>query len=137
MDKRFNLPGSNISFVNYDRITIHTQPGVTDDYPLPFIIINDRYTEFIPREHTRSLEEAAALAEGMLTNRIIREFDFAADIIDKQVNFYETPEGLLVDALITTNERIDKAVPIGMGEPGHPTSKPADESVPSENPPSA
>jgi hypothetical protein len=43
----------------------------------------------------------------MVNARIIREFDFAADIIDKSIALQETEDKLVVKALITTNERID------------------------------
>ena len=48
----------------------------------------------------------------MVNNRILREFDFQADIVEKRVGLHEVPDGLFVDALIITNERIDRAVPI-------------------------
>ena len=109
---RVNIPRGGISFDSYDRITTRYQPGIGGDYPLPFIIITDRYSEFTWAERTRTLEEAVELADRLLTNRILREFDFGIDIIGRQVELFETPEGLLVVALITTHERIDKQVPI-------------------------
>jgi hypothetical protein len=112
-DKRIKLPGSSLSFASYDKITNRLQPGVSGNYPLPVIFIATRYDEFISVPYTRSTEEAMDLADRLLTGRIIREFDFGADIIDKEVRYYETPDGLLLDALITTNERIDAAVPVG------------------------
>jgi len=111
-DVRVNIPRGGISFESYDRITTRHQPGVGGNYPLPFILIADRYSEFTWTERTRTIEEAAELADRMLTNRILREFDFGIDIIDRQVELFEAPEGLLVVALITTHERIDKQVPI-------------------------
>jgi hypothetical protein len=64
------------------------------------------------------------MAGRMLTNRILREFDFSADIIGKDMQIYETPEGLWVEALITTNERIDAAVPInGFAQPFEDTAE--------------
>jgi hypothetical protein len=60
----------------------------------------------------RAPDEARALAERMVNARIIREFDFAADIVGKSVAMEETPSGLKVKALITTNERIDVESPI-------------------------
>jgi similar to stage IV sporulation protein len=122
--KRFSLPalwplGGSASFESYDKITNRFQPGVESDYPFPFIWIRNRYDEFVPETRTRGLEEAMATAERMLTGRIIREFDFSADIVDKEMKFIDTTEGLHVEALITTIERIDAAVPINTRqEPG-------------------
>jgi len=109
---RVNFPRGGISFNSYDRITTHHQPGVGGDYPLPFILIADRYSEFTPTQRTRTIGEAMELADRMLTNRILREFDFGIDIIDRHVELSETPEALLVKALITTHERIDTQIPI-------------------------
>ena len=125
-----NILFGRISFESYDKIVSHVQPGATSDYPLPFIWTVVTYREFIPETHHRSIEGAKALADRIITERIIREFDFHADIIDKQVQFIERPDQLIVYALITTNERIDKAVPIestvgeinsrGVNEPNKP-----------------
>jgi similar to stage IV sporulation protein len=116
--KRIALPALNTSpgMDSYDKITQRWQPGVAGDYPLPFIWVATRYDEFVPVTRTRDADAAKALADRMLTGRILREFDFAADIIGKEVTFRETPQGLHVEALITTNERIDAAVPINTNE---------------------
>jgi hypothetical protein len=58
------------------------------------------------------LEEAMELAERMVTGRIVREFEFEADIVDKKIEFSEGRGVLNVSALITTNERIDTVVPL-------------------------
>jgi len=107
-----NFPRGGISFESYDRITTRHQPGVGGDYPLPFILIAEHYTEFAWVQQTRTMDEAAELADRMLTNRILREFDFGIDIIDRQVELFETEDALVVRALITTHERIDQQVPI-------------------------
>jgi similar to stage IV sporulation protein len=109
---RINLPGGGNSFESYDRITTHKQIGAGGDYPLPFVLVTEKYLEFIPEPRERSVEEAKILAERMITSRIIREFDFAIDIIDRQMNFHETPDALHVKTLIVTHERIDKQIPI-------------------------
>ena len=90
----------------------YVQPGASGDYPLPFIWITATYREFTPETRYRSVEQAMAMADRVITDRVIREFDFHTDIIDKQVEFIELPDKLAVSALITTNQRIDKAVPI-------------------------
>ena len=107
-----NLFHGRISYTDYDKIVSYTQPGASGDYPLPFIWTRVVYREFIPETRHRTIEEAKALADRIITEHIIREFDFEADIIDKQIQFEEQPDQLVVSALITTNQRIDKAVPI-------------------------
>lgn len=112
---RLGIP-RRIPFESYDRTTTRNQPGVGSDYPLPFILITDRYAEFTWETRTRTIEEAAALADTMLTNRIMREFDFGIDIIDRHVELQETTDALVVAARITTHERIDQQVPINTAQ---------------------
>jgi similar to stage IV sporulation protein len=114
---RINLPGGGNSFESYDRITTYNQIGAGGDYPLPFVLVTERFTEFTPTPRTRTAEDAQELAERMITSRLIREFDFAIDIVDRQIIFNETQNGIHVSALITTNERIDRQVPIAVPTP--------------------
>ena len=111
-NRRINLPGGGNSFASYDRITTYHQPGVAGNYPMPVVLATTIYSEFVPTPRTRTAEEAKALADRMITGRIIREFDFGIDIVSRQVEFEETETGLRVSALIITHERIDKQVPI-------------------------
>jgi len=111
-NNRLNLPGGGNSFASYDRITTHKQIGASGDYPLPFVIITERYYEFTPTPRKRTPEQAAELAERILNSRIIREFDFATDIINREITLRQSDDALHVSALITTHERIDKQVPI-------------------------
>ncbi|MCL2456861.1 MAG: sporulation protein YqfD, partial [Defluviitaleaceae bacterium] len=104
------------SFESYDRITTHKQIGASGNYPMPFVFVTERFSEFVLSPRTRTFEEAKDLAERMITGRIIREFDFAIDIISRETEFTETPEGLLSTTLITTHERIDKQIPIRVNE---------------------
>jgi len=107
-----NLPGGGNTFASYDRITTHHQPGVSANYPMPFVLAVTHYSEFAWEPRTRTVEEAKDLAERMITGRIFREFDFAIDIVDRRVDFHETADALQVRALIVTHERIDRQVVI-------------------------
>jgi len=111
-NRRLPIPGRSIGFDSYERITTRHQPGSGGDYPMPIVLITNHYAEFIPETRTRTIDEAKELAERMVTGRIIREFDFAIDIISREITFEESPSGLAVNALITTHERIDKQVKI-------------------------
>jgi similar to stage IV sporulation protein len=110
---RLNLPGDDISFRNYDKITRRNQWGVSNNYPLPVIFVTEEYREYYEEERVRTPEEAKALAEQMLTAYILRAFDFETDIVEKIIEYDETSqEVLIVNATVITNERIDKTVPI-------------------------
>ena len=112
--RSFVIPSAAVSFDSYDRVTTRYQPGVGGDYPLPFVLITNHYIEFTPNEKNRTIEEAKELADQMITGRIIREFDIAIDIIGREIQFTESEDALTVNALITTHERIDKQIPIGV-----------------------
>jgi similar to stage IV sporulation protein len=100
------LPEKEVPFVSYDKAVRRDQLKFGEDYPLPVILCKETFKEFSLVKLKRTPEQAKDLAEKMINARIIREFDFAADIIDKSVAMEETDTGLLVKALITTNERI-------------------------------
>ena len=109
---RINLPGGSHSFPSYDKITTHHQPGAGGNYPLPLVLVYTHFYETVAQPRTRTVAEAKDLAEGVLTARIIRELDFAIDIVERRVDFYETPDALQVRAMVITNERIDRQIPI-------------------------
>lgn len=115
-NKKINLIGKKIKFDNYDKNTSRKQLKLTDKYPLPLILVRDEYVEFTPIELKYTIEEAKELSQKILTNRLIREFNFNADIIGKDINYTKTEEGLEVKALITTLERIDEFQEIDMSE---------------------
>jgi similar to stage IV sporulation protein len=112
MGYTFNLFRIGPEMLNFDRFTKRTQLNFGENYPLPVIIFKHTYRDFTPITLTRTVDEAKELAGRMINSRIIREFDFAADIIDKSVAIQELPDQIIVNALITTNERIDKEVPL-------------------------
>jgi len=110
----FIIFGKNISLINvdnyyanYDRITSMRQLKLGENYPLPIIMRTIEAREFTPIVKRYTPDQARESANRMITSRIIREFDFETDIIDKIVNFTDTANGLQVDALITVIERID------------------------------
>lgn len=114
---RINLPGGGNSFESYDRITTRKQIDAGGNYPLPFVLVTERFAEFVPQPRTRTPEEAMGLAKRMVTSRIICEFDFAIGIIGRQVTFRKTPDALHLSTLITAHERIDKQIPITVPSP--------------------
>ena len=109
---RINAPGGSHSFASYDKITTHHQPGVSGNYPLPLVLVSTYFYETVAVPRRRTLQEAKDLAAQIVTGRIIREFDFAADITERRMAFHETGDGLHIRALIITNERIDRQVAV-------------------------
>ena len=116
-----NIFYGRIPFDNYGKMISHVQLGTNVNYPLPFIWTTTTYNEFIPQTRQRTLDEAKIMADRIITERIIREFDFEADIINKQIHFEVQDNQLVVSALITTNERIDKSVPVESSLENPPT----------------
>jgi len=108
----FRLPGGQNPFASYDRVTTYHQPGVSGNYPLPFVLSRTVYSEFTWTPRTRTVEEAQDLADSMITGRILREFDFGIDIVERRVNFTQAGDAVRVTALLVTHERIDKQIAI-------------------------
>jgi similar to stage IV sporulation protein len=118
--KTLKLPSKPIEFASYDKVAKRDQLKFGEDYPLPVIFCADEYRQFNLVKLKRTPVEAKELAEKMVNARIIRELDIAADIIDKSVALEETATGIIVKALITTNERIDAQHPISSSPPPSP-----------------
>ncbi|MCL2499364.1 MAG: sporulation protein YqfD [Defluviitaleaceae bacterium] len=110
--REFQFPGTGNSFTDYDRIITRHQPGASGDYPLPFIWLTTHYAEFTLADRTRTMAQAYEMADRQLTTRILREFDLGIDIVEKRLIYEETTDALLVYALVITNERIDRIIPI-------------------------
>jgi similar to stage IV sporulation protein len=125
-NRRVHFPQGGIPFTEYDRITTYHQPGISGDYPLPVIWVTTHYAEFILQPRTRTMAQAYEMADRQLTVRILREFDFGVDIIEKRLLFEETPDALMVQALVITNERIDRIVPIEGASLWNPPTHPGE-----------
>ena len=106
INKELNLINSYNLYNNYDKITEKKQIKFGEDYPLPIIVSKYTFKEYIPQEVERSLEEMKELAAIIVNNRIIREFDFSWDVVEKQIEYKETLEGVEIKAVVITNEDI-------------------------------
>lgn len=107
-----NILNPSIPYENYDKITSRSQIGIGDNYPLPIIVIKDEYRSFKNVEVKRNLEQMLEVSQIMVNNRIIREFEFETDVVDKRIEYTETPDGLEIQAVVTTIEEIGEAHPI-------------------------
>jgi len=106
LNKELNFLRYSNLYANYDRITSKTQLGFGENYPLPILISRHTYKEFEPYTVERSLEEMRELAAITVTNRIIREFDFDTDVVEKIIEYEQTVDGIQVRATVITNESI-------------------------------
>ena len=106
LNKELNFLSYSHSYANYDRITSRTQLGFGENYPLPVVISRHTYKEFEPYSVFRSPDEMRELAVISVTNRILREFDFDADVIEKIIEYEQMEDGLRVFATVITNEEI-------------------------------
>lgn len=116
LDKNLNPFKPKAPLLNYERVTTENQLKFGTYYPLPIAIVTDEYREFRMIDLTRTPEQAQTLANQLITNRIIREFDAESDIVDKRVDFEQDGELIKVNALITTVERIDEIKAISAPE---------------------
>ncbi len=115
--KTLNLGNHDNKFANYDKTISRTQLSLTENYPLPFIFLSYTYKEFTPVDKRYTPLSARELADRMVTGRIIREFDFEADIVDKSIEFVEKENEIDVYARITTIERIDQETKLELQAP--------------------
>ncbi len=113
------LYNPNIPFVDYEKQATRKQLKANDDYVLPVVLVTERYKEFKPVQKTKTIDEAKEEAQTIVTNRILREFDFESDIMDKTIDFTESNDALLVHAVITVIERIDAQAMITPDEAGN------------------
>ncbi len=104
--KNYSIPHTKMKFESFDKSVSRKQLSFGEDYPLPIILITDTYKEYVPVKKYYTKEACEELANKMITGRIIREFDFEADIVEKNVEFVENDTGLVVKSIITTYENI-------------------------------
>ncbi|MDR3090690.1 MAG: sporulation protein YqfD [Clostridiales bacterium] len=117
LGKKLNPFSVKIPFAGYDKITVRRQLRLSEYYPLPVILFSEEYREFIYNEETLSPAENILLAHRMLNNIILQNFGFETDIINKRLEFSQTPGGLSVTARVTALERIDMESPLNNGLP--------------------
>jgi len=106
LNKELNISGASILYTNYDRITSRTQLSFGERYPLPIIILRHSYREYELLSSPLSLDEMKELAIITVTNTIIQEFDFDADVVEKIIEYEQIDGGLRVFATVVTDEEI-------------------------------
>ncbi len=97
-NKKFDFFNKDVKYDNYTRVSVYNELNLGEDYPLPFIIIKDTYSEFTPVMNYRTLEETKALAEKIADNKILREIAFDVNIVDKKIDISENEYG--IDVLV-------------------------------------
>lgn len=114
LEKKINLNlfNSTIPFQNYDKITTRKQLSAGKNFVLPIIIVKNEYKEYIPVKQKYSYEEAKTAADKLITKKIINDFDFETDIIDKKFEYSKTDKELKVKATISVIENIGIEQPI-------------------------
>ncbi|MDR1533287.1 MAG: sporulation protein YqfD [Clostridiales bacterium] len=108
--RKINLFISGNTYKNYDKIITRRQVRLGEYYPLPFVIITEEYREFFPEIRTRSVEQAKELAERLVSRRLAREFDPAAEVTERFFEYAEREDALEVTALVATIELIGETV---------------------------
>ncbi len=105
-EKKFDLFNSGVFFQNYDLYTSYKQLSITEDYPLPLIFMNDIYKEFIYEQKVYTLDEAKKRGERLINQKILQDFDFNTDIIDKSYTYEKKENELIVVANVLVVEDI-------------------------------
>ena len=115
-ENKIDLLHKKIEFESFKKSTSRKQIMLNSDYPLPIIIFTDTYKEITYQENTRSIEEAKELSEKIVFGRIVRELNIESDVLDEEYNYIEESDGLIVNAVVTTIERIDEQIEISQSE---------------------
>jgi len=72
------------------------------------LLITQEYREYLDEPASMTIEEAMLQAEQIVKNRIERELDLVANILDIEISYTDAGDRLIVNAIITTIERIDE-----------------------------
>lgn len=99
--KDLNLYSPSVDFDNYDTYNSYNQLKVTENYPMPFILITTAYKEYNYIDKNYTAEEAKKRGEALITKKIINEFDFNTDIIDKSYTYEKKDDKLIITAVVT------------------------------------
>ncbi|GHU53083.1 sporulation protein YqfD [Clostridia bacterium] len=105
-DKNIQIFAPKIKYRNYTKITEREQLKLSEDYPLPIIFVKETYREFAKHSEKYSASQTLERAGQILTEKIIMDFDFEVDIMDKTIQTEERADGLFVRAYITAVEPI-------------------------------
>ena len=114
----FNIYQPKNLFESFERKNESRQLGAGGNYPLPLIWTKSEYAEFKIEKRRYSIDEAKALAEKMISERLLSEFEVGGEVVDQQIDFSVGTDEINVSALITTIERIDVQEPF-VDEPVH------------------
>ncbi len=115
-DKNITLYNPSIKYENYDSFNSLNQISVTDDYPLPIIFVKNIHKEFYYKAKKRTFEEAKKKGESLINEKIIQEFDFSTDIINKTFEYQKNENELIVTATVYVIENIGEEQKINSDE---------------------
>lgn len=115
-DKNYEILKPNVLYTNYTRTSSYKNLSLGQDYPLPFTIIKDTYSEFSTTLKTRSLEEATTLAYKIVDSKILHELAFDVNIVDKKIELSENKNGIVVTVFVDAIENIGETIDIDMNE---------------------
>lgn len=99
--KKLKIYNPETEFENYDTYNSLGQLKITDDYPLPLILITTTYKEFYYKEKVRTVDEAKKRGEILINKQILETFDFNTDIINKSYVYEKTDKELIITAYVT------------------------------------
>ena len=100
--KDITLYNPQIKFKNYDTYRSLSQLKVTENYPLPLILVTTVYKEFNYIEKSYTIEEAKKRGEKLISKKILNEFDFNTDIINKTYTYEKKDTKLIITAIVST-----------------------------------
>jgi len=95
-----------IDYKDYDSYSSLNQLKITENYPLPFIMVTNIHKEYTLKKKNLTLAEAKKRGEKLIDKKIIEEFDFSTDILDKDYSYEKNDKNLVITANISVIENI-------------------------------
>ncbi|MDR0958719.1 MAG: sporulation protein YqfD, partial [Clostridiales bacterium] len=106
VDKDIKLSKAPVPFTKNEKITDVKRLSFGKNYPLPFYLTKTTFKEFTNIPVERSVEQAMKIGAETVSERIFREFGFAAVVSAQDISYEEKEKAVSVNARITLIERI-------------------------------
>ena len=107
-DKFLRLKKADVPYENYEIVKKRKTPSVGENYLLPFGFVTAEYREIAIVTRQRTELEAEAVGYEMISEMLVHEFGYSADIINRETVYELKENAVRATAFITAVERIDE-----------------------------
>lgn len=107
-DSEINVIKPTIPYEKYDAVLISDTPLAIGDYQFPLSKRQYEYREYTEVEKEITEEEAKAILEQKIRQKIIESLPKDSEIVDTEITYTKEGNALKASALLTVQERIDE-----------------------------